>query len=169
MSKSVTYSVVPRKNLLKKDEPAKYYAQAQASGDVEVKEMAKRIEKACTVTRADVMAVLIALEDTIVEGLERGEIVRLGEIGSFQIGLRGKGAVSEEEYSASHPESESEFSSRSGFDRSLVRAEFCQSGQIAVEKERRRRQRWRWGRRGSGSINNYSMCQYVNVPIRECD
>ena len=95
MSKSVTYSVVPRKNLLKKDEPAKYYAQAQASGDVEVKEMAKRIEKACTVTRADVMAVLIALEDTIVEGLERGEI------GSFQIGLRGKGAVSEEEYSAS--------------------------------------------------------------------
>ena len=89
MSKSVTYSVVPRKNLLKKDEPAKYYAQAQASGDVEVKEMAKRIEKACTVTRADVMAVLIALEDTIVEGLERGEIVR------------GKGAVSEEEYSAS--------------------------------------------------------------------
>ena len=51
--------------------------------------------------RADVMAVLIALEDTIVEGLERGEIVRLGEIGSFQIGLRGKGAVSEEEYSAS--------------------------------------------------------------------
>ncbi len=73
MSKSVTYSVVPRKNLLKKDEPAKYYAQAQASGDVEVKEMAKRIEKACTVTRADVMAVLIALEDTIVEGLERGD------------------------------------------------------------------------------------------------
>jgi len=28
MSKSVTYSVVPRKNLLKKDEPAKYYAVA---------------------------------------------------------------------------------------------------------------------------------------------
>ena len=32
---------------------------------------------------------------------KRREIVRLGEIGSFQIGLRGKGAVSEEEYSAS--------------------------------------------------------------------
>ena len=75
MSKSVTYSVVPRKNLLKKDEPAKYYAQAQASGDVEVKEMAKRIEKACTVTRADVMAVLIALEDTIVEGHSRSDCV----------------------------------------------------------------------------------------------
>lgn len=101
MSKSVTYSVVPRKNLLKKDEPVKYYAQAQASGDVEVKEMSKRIEKACTVTRADVMAVLIALEDTIVEGLERGEIVRLGDIGSFQIGLNGKGTEVEEDYTPS--------------------------------------------------------------------
>lgn len=101
MSRNVTYSVVPRRNLLKKDEPVKYYAQAQASGEVEVKEMAKRIEKACTVTRADVMAVLIALEDTIVEGLERGEIVRLGEIGAFQIGLRGKGAEVEEDYDVS--------------------------------------------------------------------
>lgn len=98
MSKEVTYSVVPRKNLINKEEPAKYYAQAQASGDVDVKEMSLRIEKACTVTRADVMAVLIALEDTIVEGLQRGEIVRMGEIGTFQIGLRGKGAATEADY-----------------------------------------------------------------------
>ena len=101
MSRNVTYSVVARRNLLKEDEPVKYYVQAQASGDVEVKEMAKRIEKACTVTRADGMAVLIALEDTIVEGLERGEIVRLGEIGAFQIGLRGKGAETEADYNVS--------------------------------------------------------------------
>lgn len=101
MSKEVTYSVVPRKNLIHKDEPAKYYAQAQASGDVDVKEMSMRIEKACTVTRADVMAVLIALEDTIVEGLQRGEIVRMGEIGTFQIGLRGKGAETEAGYNVS--------------------------------------------------------------------
>lgn len=101
MSRDVTYSVVPRKNLIKKDEPAKFYAQAQASGDVDIKEMSIRIEKACTATRADVMAVLIALEDTIVEGLQRGEIVRIGEIGTFQIGLRGKGAETEEDYNVS--------------------------------------------------------------------
>lgn len=101
MSKEVTYSVVPRKNLLKKDEPAKFYAQAQAHGDVDIKEMSQRIEKSCTVTRADVMAVLIALEDTIVEGLQRGEIVRMGEIGTFQIGLRGKGAEVEADYNVS--------------------------------------------------------------------
>ncbi|MEG1564953.1 MAG: HU family DNA-binding protein [Bacteroides sp.] len=101
MSKEVAFSVVPRKNLLKKDEPAKFYAQAQASGDVDIKEMSVRIEKTCTVTRADVAAVLLSLEDTIVDGLERGEIVRMGEIGTFQIGINGKGAVKEEDYNTS--------------------------------------------------------------------
>lgn len=49
MSKEVTYSVVARKNMLKKDDPAKYYAQAQASGDVGLDEISTRVEKACTV------------------------------------------------------------------------------------------------------------------------
>lgn len=42
MSKEVTYSVVARKNMLKKDDPAKYYAQAQASGDVGLDEISTR-------------------------------------------------------------------------------------------------------------------------------
>lgn len=79
MSKEVTYSVVARKNMLKKDDPAKYYAQAQASGDVGLDEISTRVEKACTVHSADVVAVLKALEDEMVDGLSRGEIVRLGE------------------------------------------------------------------------------------------
>ena len=33
MAMTVSYSVVPRKNPAKKSEPAKYYAQAQASGE----------------------------------------------------------------------------------------------------------------------------------------
>lgn len=78
MSKEVTYSVVARKNMLKKDDPAKYYAQAQASGDVGLDEISTRVEKACTVHSADVVAVLKALEDEMVDGLSRGEIVRLG-------------------------------------------------------------------------------------------
>ena len=82
MSKEVTYSVVARKNMLKKDDPAKYYAQAQASGDVGLDEISTRVEKACTVHSADVVAVLKALEDEMVDGLSRGEIVRLGNIGT---------------------------------------------------------------------------------------
>ena len=63
--------------------------------------MASRIQGTCTVTKADVYAVLVALEDVIVEALQNGEIVRLGELGTFQVGLSGKGAVTSEDYDTS--------------------------------------------------------------------
>ena len=79
MGRTVSYSVVKRNNPLDQDAVPKFYAQAQANGHVEIREMADRIQKTCTVTRADVMAVLVALEDVIMEALEGGEIVRLAE------------------------------------------------------------------------------------------
>ena len=81
MSKSVSYSVVPRKNPQEPEAGVRFYAQAQASGDVTVREMSERIQRTCTVTRADVAAVLTALEDVIVEALSAGEIVRLADLG----------------------------------------------------------------------------------------
>ena len=101
MARSVTYSVVPRINPRDKEAAPKFYAQAQARGDVNIREMATRIQGSCTVTKADVYAVLVALEDVIVEALQNGEIVRLGELGTFQVSLSGKGAVTSEDYDAS--------------------------------------------------------------------
>ena len=63
--------------------------------------MATRIQASCTVTKADVYAVLVALEDVITDALKGGEIVRLGDLGTFQIGISSKGAVTEEDYSDS--------------------------------------------------------------------
>ena len=97
MSKSVSYSVVPRKNPQEPEAGVRFYAQAQASGDVTVREMSERIQRTCTVTRADVAA----LEDVIVEALSAGEIVRLADLGTFQIGVSGKGADSEDKYDVS--------------------------------------------------------------------
>ena len=101
MARSVTYSEVPRYNPSQKGMPPKYYAQAQARGDVNVREMPERIQSTCTVTKADVYAVLVALEDVIVDALQNGEIVRLGELCTLQVRLSGKGALSEEDYEAS--------------------------------------------------------------------
>ena len=101
MARSVTYSVVPRYNPSDKEAPARYYAQAQASGDVSIREMSERIQKTCTVTKADVIATLVAMEDVIIDALKAGEIVRLGDLGTLQIGLSGKGAISEEDYDES--------------------------------------------------------------------
>ena len=100
MSRTVTYSVSPRVNPQKKDEAPKFYAQVQANGDCTIREMAERIQASSTVTKADVYAVLVALEDVICEALQNGEIVRLGDLGTFQIGISGKGAESEEKHTS---------------------------------------------------------------------
>ena len=101
MARSVTYSVVPRRNPSEKNTPPKYYAQAQARGDVNIREMAERIQSSCTVHKSDVYAVLVALEDVVAEAIQNGEIVRLGDLCTLQVSLSGKGALTEEDYDIS--------------------------------------------------------------------
>ena len=98
MARSVTYSVVPRMKPGDKNLPPKYYAQAQARGDVSIREMAERIQSTCTVHKSDVYAVLVALEDVVAEAIQNGEIVRLGDLCTLQVSLNGKGALTEEDY-----------------------------------------------------------------------
>ena len=101
MARNVTYSVAPRINPRDKDAAPKYYGRVQANGDVNVREMSERIQQSCTVHKADVQAVLLALEDVITDALKSGEIVRLGDLGTFQIGISSKGAATEEDYDVS--------------------------------------------------------------------
>ena len=98
MARNVTYSVSPRINPKGKNMPPKYYGHVQANGDVSLREMSERIQQTCTVHKSDVFAVLVALEDVISEALKSGEIVRLGDLGTFQIGISSKGALTEEDY-----------------------------------------------------------------------
>lgn len=76
----------------------KFYAQSQARGEMGIREISERIHQMCTVTRADVMAVLTGLEEIVSEGLQGGEIVRLGELGSLQLSLSGEGSETEDTF-----------------------------------------------------------------------
>ena len=98
MARNVTYSVSPRINPRDKDAAPKFYGHVQANGDISLREMAERIQSTCTVHKSDVFAVLVALEDVITEALKSGEIVRLGDLGTLQIGISSKGAATEEDY-----------------------------------------------------------------------
>lgn len=98
MDKYLTYSVVERKDPQNPEMGGKFYAQAQARGEAGIRELSQRIQQMCTVTRADVMAVLIALEDVVSDSLSNGEIVRLGELGSLQVSLSGEGATTKDDY-----------------------------------------------------------------------
>ena len=101
MARNVSYSVSPRINPREKDEAPKYYAHVQAAGDVSIREMAERIQQTCTVHKSDVFAVLVALEDVITDALRGGEIVRLLDLGTLQVGISSKGALTEEDYEES--------------------------------------------------------------------
>ena len=99
MARNVTYSVSPRINPNDKEAAPKFYGHVQASGDINIREMSERIRQSCTVHKSDVYAVLVALEDVITDALKGGEIVRLGELGTLQIGISSKGAETEKDYS----------------------------------------------------------------------
>jgi predicted histone-like DNA-binding protein len=88
-------------NPSEKGTPPKFYGHVQARGDVSLREMSERIQQTCTVHKSDVYAVLVALEDVITDALKGGEIVRLGDLGTFQIGISSKGALTEEDYDES--------------------------------------------------------------------
>lgn len=98
MDKALTYSVVERKDPQNPDVEGRYYAQAQARGEAGIRELSQRIQQMCTVTRADVLAVLTALEDVISDSLANGEIVRLGDLCSLRVSLSGEGSTTKEDY-----------------------------------------------------------------------
>ncbi len=97
---SVKYSVVKRKNPRKMEDPAKYYAHAQAYGEMDFDALCEEVDGRCTVTRADISAVIDSVLVSMKQSLAKGQIVRLGTFGSFQIGLSSNGADTEKEFAS---------------------------------------------------------------------
>jgi predicted histone-like DNA-binding protein len=81
--------------------PAKFYAQAQGHGDMDFDSICKDVDSRCTATPADVAAVLKALLTTMEVFLGKGEIIRLGDFGTFQIAVSSTGAETKEEFHSS--------------------------------------------------------------------
>ena len=59
--------------------------------------LTKAIEKICTVSGADIRAVLYALVDVSIDGLSRGAIVRMSDLGNLRITLSSEGKMSAQE------------------------------------------------------------------------
>ncbi|GAK37579.1 DNA-binding protein, histone-like family [Bacteroides graminisolvens DSM 19988 = JCM 15093] len=97
---SVPVTVVARKNPAKQNEPEKFYAMAQAAGEMNFRSLCKDASEGCTVMRADIAAVLYALIDSMMKSLAKGEIVRFGDFGSFQVGVSSTGVEKKDDFSA---------------------------------------------------------------------
>ncbi len=97
---TVKYSVVSKLNPQDKDAVPKFYACAQSAGVQTLEDMSKVIEKNCTLTSTDVMAVLHAMDEVMRDQLANGQIVRIGDLGYARLSLRSQGADTLESFSS---------------------------------------------------------------------
>ena len=82
---ALNYSVSLRPNPLDKDAAPKAYATSQINGELTLKQLSKRVSSQTTVSRADVVAVLTATVDNLLEALTEGKQVDFGELGKFRL------------------------------------------------------------------------------------
>ena len=96
---SVYYRITQdnRKNSTHKGE---YYGRAVYVGTVDEYDLAKAIEAKCTVHRADVVAVIIALIDEMTRALQSSQRVKLSGFGTFKMGMSTRPAKTIEKFTA---------------------------------------------------------------------
>ncbi len=80
---SVKYNIVERGNPSDTSAPKKYYPSAVASGKTSLRAVAKRAAEMSTVSMPDTVAVIEALLVIIPDEMGKGNIVKLGDFGSF--------------------------------------------------------------------------------------
>jgi predicted histone-like DNA-binding protein len=98
---SIKFSVKKQKNDITGNGVLKFYAKAQSSGVVNFNSICETISDRSTVTKGDVMAVLEGCIFAMKTALNSGNIVRLGDFGSFQVGIKSEGTLTEKEFTAS--------------------------------------------------------------------
>ena len=99
---AISYVLVERGNPRKPDEPKKFHGQARSVGTIDMKGVARRISRdSTTVSDTDAYAVLNEFVKIIPEYLRDGYIVKLGDLGTFQISIGSAGSETEKSFHSS--------------------------------------------------------------------
>ena len=99
---SIKYNVIGRGNPSDPAAPKKYYPSAVASGKINLRAVAKRAAEMSTVSMPDTVAVIEALLAIIPDEMGQGNIVKLGEFGSFWVKAKTKAAETPEGVTANN-------------------------------------------------------------------
>jgi len=86
---SISYRITQRRNTIKQEQKLQYILQAVTTGTVNLDTISYEISNECTLSKADIYAVLIALGGKLQQHLAEGKIVDLGDLGKFKIGFNG--------------------------------------------------------------------------------
>lgn len=79
----------------------RYYAKAVHTETVNLKTIAERIQRNCTVKKSDCLAVLAELVEVLKDELQASHIVKIDGLGTFKIGLKSRYAKTDSEFNAS--------------------------------------------------------------------
>ena len=85
----ITYAVKKVRNPKNPDVDF-FHGAAIKTGELTMEKLARRINNSTTVTQADCRAVLISMQEHIIEALTEGQVVVLDDLGRFQVTLQGK-------------------------------------------------------------------------------
>ena len=99
---TVKYNVVERGNPADTEAPKKYYPSIVSSGKRSQREVAVRAAESSALTPADMAAAIENFLAIIGDELARGNIVQLGEFGSFWLRVETSGSETPEAVSASN-------------------------------------------------------------------
>lgn len=86
----------------RKNGNGRWYGRAVHSQTVDVNHIAERIQHACSMTRADVKAVIDELVVVMKDELQNSNKVKLDGFGTFWLAISSEGAVEKEDYSADY-------------------------------------------------------------------
>lgn len=96
------YIVMARKNLLKPEEAPKYYAVARSGRKVAVKDVCKRISERSSYSKGELEGAIGEFLIEIVNVLQEGNIVQMGDLGNFRMSLKtGTPTATEKEFKSS--------------------------------------------------------------------
>src|SRR5512138_557829 len=98
---TVKFNIVERGNPAKPEMPKKFYPSIQSSGRVTTRELAEMAAERSTLSTMDMMAAIESFLAIIPQQLAKGNIVELGDFGSFWLKTNCEGAETPDEVRAS--------------------------------------------------------------------
>lgn len=77
-----------------------WYGRAVHPATISTKQLAETIQRACSITRSDVVGVITMMVEIMKEDLQNGKKVELDELGTFRIKMQSGPAVSAKDFRA---------------------------------------------------------------------
>ena len=98
---SIKFNAIQRNNPLDKKKSGLYYAKMVSDGAVDFEELVEIVAQKTKLNEVDCIRALLNFEETILEKLSEGKIVRFHKLGNFQVSISSEGCDTERKVTSS--------------------------------------------------------------------